>query len=234
MIRFVLTSALLLLIPGAPALAQQPAPDMSQEHRGGAGFIAIGTNVGQFGSLNNRLRASGYPSFDTRLLSLGGGGYRTIGGRFLLGGEGYGVLTPSNTSRGRRVSLGGGYGLATIGYLAVAHSKWQVYPQVGAGLGGFSVRIGNADNAAFEDVLDDPNRESELNRGQFLLSLSLQGAYTFRSTNEGGFHVGLQAGYLFAPADGDWTLDGNSLDGGPEAGFDGPFLRLLIGGGSIR
>ena len=234
MIRFVLTLTLLLLVSGAPALAQQPAPDMPQGHRGGAGFIAIGTNVAQFNSLNDRLEASGYPSFGTRLLSLGGGGYRTIGGRFLLGGEGYGVLTPSNTSRGRRVSLGGGYGLATVGYLAIVRPQWRVYPQVGAGLGGFSVQIGSADNAAFDDVLDDPSRESELNRGQFLLSLSLQGAYTFRSTNEGGFHVGLQAGYLFAPADSDWTLDGDPIDGGPEAGFDGPYVRLLIGGGSIR
>lgn len=234
MIRFFLTLALLLLVGGSPALAQQPAPDLSSEHRGGAGFFAIGTNIAQLGSLNDRLGASGYPSFGTRLLSLGGGGYRIIGGRFLLGGEGHGVLAPTNTSQGRHVSLRGGYGLATLGYLAVVHPRWQVHPKIGTGLGGFSVQIGNADDTTFDDILDDPNREAELNRGQFLMSLSLQVAYRLSDPNGGGFHIGLQAGYLLAPAGSDWTLGGRTLENGPEAGLGGPFFRLLLGGGHIQ
>ncbi len=233
MIAFIL--ALLLSVGSSPALAQQSPPNpqpSSHEYRGGeAGFFAIGTNVAQLNALNDRLDASGYPT----LLSLGGGGHRIVGGRFLIGGEGHGLITPSKTVQGRTVSLSGGYGLATVGYLAVAHSKWRVYPQVGAGLGGFSLTIGSADTAPFDDVLDDPNRESRLNRGQFLVSLSLQGSYELSGPNEaGGFRIGLQAGYLLAPAAGDWTLGGHQLGDGPDAGFDGPFLRLLIGGGSIR
>mgnify|MGYP006291219691 CR=1 FL=1 len=239
MIRTAFILALFLSVGGAPALAQhspQNPQTSSREYRGGgAGFFAIGTNVAQLSALNDRLDAAGYPAVGTRLLSLGGGGHRVVGGRFLIGGEGHGLITPSETFQDRNVSLSGGYGLATVGYLAVAHSKWRVYPQLGAGLGGFSLKIGSSDDDLFDDVLDDPNRESELNRGQFLVSLSLQGSYELSGPNEaGGFRIGLQAGYLLAPAAGDWTLGGNTLEDGPDAGFDGPFIRLLIGGGSIR
>jgi len=132
------------------------------------------------------------------------------------------------------VTLSGGYGLATVGYLAVARSGWQVYPQVGVGLGGVSVEIGSADGANFDDVLDAPNREARLNRGQLLASLALHATYTLGAPEgASGFRIGLQVGYLFAPAHGDWTMGGHTLPGGPEAGLDGAFFRLLLGGGSL-
>jgi hypothetical protein len=208
--------------------------DHHAEHReGGAGYFAIGTNVLGVDALNDRLDAFGYPTFGSAFLSLGGGGYGVVGGRVLLGGEGHGLIRPSQSVGGRDVSVGGGYGLATIGYLAVAQSNWRVYPQLGVGAGGFSVDIGSAGAATeFDDVLDDPNRSAELSRGSLLVSLALNATYELSGPGEaGGFRIGVQAGYLFAPYSSDWRLDQDALSDGPDAGFDGPFIRLLIGGG---
>lgn len=227
-------------LSGPAALAQAPPDDAASDrpapHGGGAGFFAIGTNAVGIDALNDRLDAAGYPTFGAAFLSLGGGGYSVVGGRVLLGGEGHGLIRPAQTVGGRDVTVGGGYGLATLGYLAVARSNWRVYPQLGLGAGGFTVDIGSTGEAAFDDVLDDPNRRAELTRGSLLVSLAANATYTFSGPDEaGGFRIGLQAGYLLAPLSGDWQLDDTALDDAPDtSGFGGPFVRLLIGGGGGR
>lgn len=225
--------------PGQLATAQEtPDPDPSPAvDEGGAGFFAIGTNVIGIDALNDRLESFGYPTFGSAFLSLGGGGYGLVGGRFVLGGEGHGLIRPAQSVGGREVTAGGGYGLATLGYLAVAQSNWRVYPQVGVGAGGLTLDIGSTGAVTdFDDVLDDPNRRAELTRGSLLVSLAVNLTYDAFSApeDEGGFRVGLQAGYLLAPLSSDWQLDDATLDDGPDAGFGGPFVRLLIGGGSGR
>lgn len=231
-------AALTTLVP-FPAHAQhddEHHEHHAERHKGGAGYFAIGTNVIGIDALNDRLDAFGYPTFGSAFLSLGGGGYGIVGGRVLLGGEGHGLIRPSQSVGGRDVSIGGGYGLATLGYLAVAQSNWRVYPQVGLGAGGFTVDIESAGTATeLDEVLDDPNRRAELTRGSLLVSLALNATYAFSSSEEeGGFRIGLQAGYLLAPYSSDWQLDEDALADGPDAGFDGPFIRLLIGGGGGR
>lgn len=217
----------------AQDVEDEDEPDQTEYREGGAGFFAIGTNVINIDALNDRLAAFGYPTYGSSFLSLGGGGYGVVGGRVLLGGEGYGLIRPAQSVQGRDVSVGGGYGLATLGYLAWSDTQLRVYPQVGIGAGGFTVDIGSVgDINDFDDVLDDPNRRAELTRGSLLVSLGVGATYAFSQPDEsGGFRIGLQAGYLFAPYSSDWQLDDASLDNGPDAGFDGPFIRLLIGGG---
>lgn len=232
-------AALVVFIAPRPTHAQDATDDESDSvayREGGAGFFAIGTSVaGGIDNLNGRLEAMGYPTFQSAALSIGGGGYGIVGQRVLLGGEGHGLIRPAQSFQGRNVSVGGGYGLATLGYLAVARSPLRVYPQVGVGAGGFTVDIGSAGEATeFDEVLDDPNRRAELSRGSLLVSLALNATYELFSAPDeaGGLRIGVQAGYLFAPFSGEWQLDDNPLDDGPDTtGFDGPFIRLLIGGG---
>lgn len=217
----------------AQDVENEDEPDQTEYREEGAGFFAIGTNVISIDALNDRLAAFGYPTYGSAFLSLGGGGYGVVGGRVLLGGEGYGLIRPSQSVRGRDVSVGGGYGLATLGYLAWSDTQLRVYPQVGIGAGGFTVDIGSAGDANdFDDVLNRPNRRAELTQGSLLVSLGMGATYEFsRADESGGFRIGLQVGYLLALYDSEWQLDDASLDDGPDAGFDGPFIRLLIGGG---
>lgn len=235
---------MLILLMGLLAPVQrvhgQEAPDEgppSAADEGGAGYFAIGTNVIGIDALNDRLESFGYPTFGSAFLSLGGGGYGLVGGRFLLGGEGHGLIRPAQSVQGRTVSVGGGYGLFTLGYQAWTSPTTRVYPQVGVGAGGLTVDIGSTGEATdFDDVLDDPNRRAELTRGSLLVSLAVNLTYEAFSApdEEGGFRIGLQAGYLLAPLSSDWQLDDAALDDGPDAGFGGPFVRLLIGGGGGR
>ena len=47
----------------------------------------------------------------------------------------------------------------------------------------------------------------------------------------GGFLIGLQVGYTFAPGSTSWTLDDiNNVAGGPSLQVEGPYVRLSLGG----
>lgn len=230
-------STCLLLIGAAvvPVQAQEtepPAPDsVAQNAAGGGGFFAIGVNATNLGPLNNRLSSTGYPTFPSELFAIGGGGYGVVGGRVLLGGEGYGLIGPSRGVQGREVSVGGGYGLFTLGYQFRPVPSLTVYPQVGLGGGGLVLDIGSAGADQFDDVLENPSRSATLEQGSLLLSLGAGVEYRVRSSgDDGGWHLGVRAGYLLAPYTTDWTLDENRLADSPDATLGGPFVRVLIGG----
>jgi hypothetical protein len=198
---------------------------------GGGGFFALGVNATNLSPLNDRLRQAGYPTFPSELVAIGGGGYGVVADRLMIGGEGYGLIAPSRGYQGRDVSVGGGYGLFTLGYRFRPADGVRVYPLVGVGGGGLSLDIGSTGGEQFGDVLENPNRSATLEKGSVLVSLGAGAAYRFQTgTEHGGVQVGLRAGYLLAPYDTDWVLDENQLSGGPDATFSGPFVRLLVGG----
>lgn len=232
-LSFVLVGALGLgALAAPPAQAQEAGAEAATPaQRGGGGFFAAGVNSVDLGPLNRRLSEAGYPTFPSELFAIGGGGYGVVADRLLLGGEGYGLIAPSRGFRGREVSAGGGYGLFTVGYRVRPTGQLAVIPQVGVGGGGLSLDIGNREAAEFDDVLDDPNREASLEKGSLLLSLGVGAEYRLTTPEEpGGFLIGLRAGYLLSPYDTDWTLGEDRLAGSPDASFEGPYVRVTIGG----
>jgi len=194
-----LLATALFLGPGAvaPVQAQEPDDDapsaassMTEEsmEEEGSGFFAVGTQFTDLGPLNNRLSGAGYPTFTSEMVSLGGGGYGVVADRLLLGGEGHGLLTADGSRQGRSVSVGGGYGLFTLGYLFRPTSRMRVYPQAGFGGGGLRLEIGSQGEAdEFDDVLNDPNRRTTVGRASLLVSLGASLEYHFGAPNEGGF-----------------------------------------------
>jgi hypothetical protein len=230
------TAMLGLFLLGAPSAAAQEPPDttgatLRHTPGGGGGFFALGVNATTLGPLNDRLRRAGYPTFPSELVAIGGGGYGVVANRLLIGGEGYGLVAPSRGYQGRDVSVGGGYGLFTLGYRLRPADEVRAYPLVGVGGGGLSLDIGGTGADRFGDVLDDPNRAATLEKGGVLVSLGGGLEYRFSGADDpGGFQVGLRAGYLFSPYDTDWTLSEDRLSGGPDATLGGLFVRLLVGG----
>ncbi|MFB6273995.1 MAG: hypothetical protein ABEL51_13985 [Salinibacter sp.] len=198
---------------------------------GGAGFFSIGVQFADLAALNNRLSSKGYPTFSSEMVSIGGGGY-TVLNRFLIGGQGHGLITGEQGYNGRDVSVGGGYGLFTLGYLFRPTSNLHVYPQVGLGGGGVRLEIGSRGDAEnFDDVLNDPNRSASVGRASLLVSLGGGLEYQFGGPEEhGGLRLGLRAGYLVSALNSDWQINTTTLSGGPDATLQGPFIRLTIGG----
>lgn len=234
--------ALLLLTSLAqPAWAQRRGArdrgEPDREEIAGRGFFQAGYIGLDMDDLNASLVGAGYPSLDGTFLTLGGGGYGHHG-RFLIGGEGHGLLGSEETTVGgaRQLDPSGGYGLFRLGYMAFSRSGLDVFPVFGIGGGGMSLKISERSAPTFDDVLADPERSSTLSTGMFLLDLSLAVHYRVRVERSdegdgGGLLLGLQTGYTFAPGDPSWDLDEiNSVAGGPDLQIEGFYIRLSLGG----
>jgi len=207
---------------------------------GGMGYFAIGLTTFDIDDLNARLTALGYPEFSSGFISIGGGGHAIIN-KFVIGGEGH-VLTGDEesatiNSQPFKTSLTGGYGLIHFGYLVYSNSSLNVYPLLGAGLGGITFKIAENSAPSFEQILNDPKRSVELNYGGMIATLSVNLDYIIKlkETEDGfgGIIIGLQAGYMFAPFTNDWKMDEHDISGGPAVGLNGPFVRITIGGGGM-
>lgn len=234
-----IVSVALLALGALATVRAQPEDDNETDPPGieaeGTGFFALGVHAVNLAPLNDQLSGAGYPTFATEMLSFGGGGHGVVAGRILLGGTGHGVVSPSKGYQGREVGVGGGYGLATLGYLFRPSPKLRVFPQLGVGGGGLQLEIGSAGAEQFDDVLQNPNRSATLQQGSVLLRVGAGLEYLFGPTHDGGqFRLGLRVGYLLSPYDTDWNLDEHTLSGGPDASLGGPFFQLTIGGGGTE
>jgi hypothetical protein len=225
----------LSLVASVPTQAQETesegtASPPQPTDPGGGGFFAVGVHAADLTSLNDRLQQTGYTTFPSEMVAVGGGGYGLVSGRMMLGGEGYGLLLPSREGQGRTVSVEGGYGLFTLGYPFRPARGLQIHPLVGIGGGGLSLDIGSAEADQFEDVLKDPNRSASLTKASVLMSVGAGLEYRFQNRETGGLQIGLRGGYLLSPYNTDWSISGRPLSDGPEASLQGPFLRVFLGG----
>lgn len=184
---------------------------------------------------NERLDQRGYPTFSDDLFSFGGGGHAVIN-RVILGGEGHGFVTRETSSGGHKNSLACGYGFFDLGYVVYSAGGLDVYPLVGLGGGAISLKIVESGTPSFDDILDDPGRGAELVTGGFLLNVALGSDYLLTlggdENGEGGLVFGLRVGYTFSPIKGDWQFEGTPVSGGPVLSITGPYIHLMIGGGT--
>ena len=207
---------------------------------GGVGYFAIGMSMLDLKDLNSRLTAHKYPEFSDNFLSIGGGGHG-IKNKLIIGGEGHGLVTGEKSvslnSKSYTTSLTCGYGLFYMGYLAYSKKALNIYPLLGIGAGGVTLKIAEDSSPSFDQILDAPQRSVELIYGGFIVNLSVAMDYfiKFAETEKGfgGLILGLQAGYMLAPFTHDWKMNENDISGGPDMGFNGPYIRITIGGGGM-
>jgi len=55
-----------------------------------------------------------------------------------------------------------------------------------------------------------------------------------RDGGRGGFLLGIRAGYMISPFQGDWSMGELEVAGGPDLGLTGPYVRVMFGGGGIE
>jgi hypothetical protein len=205
---------------------------------GGIGYFQAGYSFMDFDNFNSALVEAGIPEIGNGSVSLGGGGHY-IFRRFLIGGEGNGLIGSSSVSDNYSVRHGGGMGFFNAGYIVLQRPLYMVYPILGIGGGGYSVTITDrsAQSGSLQEVLDNPRQQAMLSKGSFMLNFSL-GADLFVLADRtrqgtGGFIVGVRAGYLLSFDKDEWLLDNHSLTDGTNTNISGPFIRLIIGGGGI-
>jgi len=203
------------------------------EH-GCRGFFMFGERIVDLGNLSSTLERKGYGKVSDKFISLGGGGYGIIG-KLIVGGEGHGMIERSVYNGDFKTSIWGGYGLFDIGYQIYSKNYMNIYPMIGIGGGAINLRIVERTKPSFDEIIENPKRGSELSTDGFLLNFSftIDNLMKIKEGRKcgGGLAYGIRIGYLLAPFKNDWKIYGTKVNNGPRAGFQGPYVVILIGGG---
>ncbi len=210
--------------------------------RGGVGYFLAGYSAVNFDSLNDILRAKGYPEVSGKVFSVGGGGYGVVADRIVLGGEGNMLFNGESENRGYRDSISAGYGVSVIGYIVYSGNNLVVYPFAGLGGGGATLSVSSNEavsGKSFDEVLNNLSyRGVELSTDGFIAGLGLGSDYLMEiktKTDDKGekgvmfFLVGIRIGYNFTFGWGDWSANGLNIPDGPETGLEGPFVKIAVG-----
>lgn len=206
---------------------------------GSRGYFMIGSHFLQISKLNDMLKKQGYSKFSSGFISLGGGGYRTVG-LLIIGGEGHGLLNVNGSSVNNKFksSLSAGYGFFDLGYLIYSNPSLDIYPMLGIGGGAISLKIRPTSPINFDEALVNPQKGVNLSTGGFLLNFAFGTEYFLKTENgkdyERGLIIGLRLGYVVTPIKGNWKFQGLDVADGPKIGFTGPYLRLEFGGGRAK
>lgn len=222
----------------ASADAQQRRMDATSG-RQAEGALFIGGSRLDLDDLNSRLTAHGYPEF--------GGDFPQVGGllgvtrqKLHLGLEFASGARPSEVrDDGRyRSTVRAGYGMFNVGYDAVAEGGFTLRPRVGVGAGALNLSIEDRQPASFDEVLIAPGRSVNLTGGSLLLDASVGATYRVRTgtTARGArsLFVGVRGGYTTSVLHGGWREVHADVSGGPEAGWGGPHLEVMIGRSTSR
>lgn len=204
---------------------------------GGMGYFIGGYSMFNFDELNNMLsEIKGYPEISEGALSLGGGGHFSTD-NLIIGGEGHGLMGGDVSSPDYRISAEGGYGFFNVGYVLFKNKSIIAYPLIGIGGGGASVRITPRPDGtvSFEDLLLEPERESVISSGSFMINISASVDYWVLGTKSeggtGGFLLGFKIGYVQNLGGDEWYLNETELPGSPASPMGGPYFRITMGGG---
>lgn len=200
--------------------------------RGGGGYVFVGTDFINTGSLDKTLRQYHLPEFGgAQNTFVFGGGGGTFINRFFYGGEGAGQVGLSASNDYYKSKIYGGHGLIHVGYALVQHSSFALYPTFGAGGGGTTLRLdeGPSFSQDIDGLLLDP--DIKLNTGYMLLKLGLNGDFFIGSnkSSTGGLMLGIAAGYQLAPLVSRWEYDDHSVPELEKYDPSGFYLRLKLG-----
>ena len=213
---------------------------------GGFGHFQAGMNLGYFPSLTKYL---GKPEVlgdsyapQNGGIQLGGGGYGIVG-KLLLGGSGYfSGFNPVKTDSAS-VTLSCGTGLFNIGYLMKSSDRWLLFPFVGIGGSGITLKLANQTDSG--GIYFDSERGigygemSRLSLGGIAYELGLSLKYFITRLSEDNLHGGLMIGLDLGCQNSVFTSNkwadgkGQTLRGPSSLQGFLPYVRITVGGGGV-
>lgn len=190
---------------------------------GGRLYFSGGLQIVETDELNRLLDAQGLPTFDEEHLTAGLGLDRRSG-RWLVGAEAALLLAEEETGGGFDRSLGGRFGLLQGGYVFPLVGGLRVYPLAGVGWSDLDFTTSRDGTVPFDDLVEGPGPGSEVSTGGLILQPGLGVDLV-----GGGLTVGVRGGYTFAPGEAEWDAQDVTVEGGPDIGLEGAFLRATVG-----
>ncbi len=193
---------------------------------GGFGHYSVGVARPDISKLREFLKQKGYSDFDNIFITTGGSGYAVFK-KFVIGGESNSLKTITTSSDSSTAYISGGYWQFNLGYLLYSNKMFNSYAIFGVGKDNLEITTVENFSGNFENIFDNPPKSAKYSTEGFFFTVSLQGDVFLY-----GLNIGLRVGYGYS-LKGGWKVWDKDVSGGPKVGLDGPFIRLIIGGGII-
>ncbi len=221
-------------------------------------YASLGANLVSRSTINGALSTGGFPTLPRDNWGYGGGA-QVEWGRWVLVGDfewvnggtvskelppAPGASTPEEifARRTRTVSLNAFKVQSQIGYSLLRTERISITPLLGLATVYNTMQVHEADHVAstsFDSVLGNPGRGTVLTNAAFagIVALGIDYRHPYSSsgsiTDQNELLFGLRVGYAFSP-DGlaeDLQAAPTNQSTGQNLGFDGPFVRLVVGFG---
>ncbi|MCA9658558.1 MAG: hypothetical protein KC486_09450 [Myxococcales bacterium] len=208
---------------------------------GGWGHASAGILLGDWGGYRGALsHPSGATLAPARAaLFFGGGGAALLAGRYVIGGKGFGVVTPTAAAGWGQVSMNGGGGGFDVGVVVVNTRRWIVFPKFGAGGQGYTMTVTNqsAEDVSFgsDGATIAANSRATFGSGFFTAEAGVGfKRLVYPRTFGGGLINGGDVGVMMSLTDSAWNQgDTPTISGVPPLRMVAAYLRLDVGGGGF-
>ena len=210
-----------------------------QYKKGGFGYGGIGFTYGKIANLETTLQDNdlicSYCNTPQFAWSLGGGGYGLFAKRFVLEGKLYGQIFEVTESEATKIKTTGGNVFLDVGYALVNKDGWLLYPGIGFGVSGHTMKIKNKTDQTLYFGDDKIYGETQTDFRMGVPMVEIKVGLNKILKDMGRVAVGLDLGVQFNVAEGEWkNLDtGEMVSGVDKTGFSGIYLNLTIGGGKF-
>jgi hypothetical protein len=210
-----------------------------QFQKGGFGYGGVGFSYGKITNLEETLQDNDlictYCNTPQFAWNIGGGGYGLFAKRFVLEGKLYGQIYEITESESTEIKTTGGNAFLNLGYALVNKDGWLLYPAVGFGVSGHTMKIRNKTDESlnFGDARLYPDTQTDFMMGVPMVEVKI--GLNKMLNKMGRVAVGLDLGVHFNVAEGEWknAETGDVVGELDKTGVNAFFLNLTIGGGKF-
>jgi hypothetical protein len=204
----------------------QSSPD--KLYGGAEVFLHYGVSFYDASSFNKSLGFYNLPGLIGNPMRAGAGGGVFLG-RFYFGGEGGVQFGLRGANDLYRTDLYGGFGMVKGGYKIVTIPVLSIYPTIGLGGGGSSLKISEGPNYSQDTEDGRLSAGSSLHSGYMLVDVGINADIFLASVGEHGRLVlGVSPGYRFHPLTSEWQYTDRKLSDVEEFAPSGFYVKAKI------
>lgn len=187
-------------------------------------YFSLGYQSIDLRNLNSKLNYYNLPELATDYVPVGVGFFGFEQDDFLVGIEGFLMRGVTQSNSKFKTNLNAKYILLNLGYCLASKNSLFIIPIVGIGGNFLSIKIYEKNISNFDDVMANPKRGAILNQETLMINLSLELFY-FSKPNV----LGINIGYTKHGEYREWELYDYQIDGSPQAGITGFYIKLIYG-----
>ncbi|MFC1651012.1 hypothetical protein ACFL2X_05525 [Candidatus Latescibacterota bacterium] len=194
-----------------------------------SGYINLGTSQIMVQNLNSAYEKNGIPAISDLFFSIGGGSRLTLKDKYVVGFDFTRLMRKRESNSEYFSTLSGSMNSVNLGYIVYKRKKVNVYPIIGIGTQNLDLKIYDDSNFSFDYVVSDPKMGSELSMWGLLLDIGVQlDLYSLKGKRK-TYRMGIKAGYRMTVTGGYWSMAGQRVAGGPDAGIEGAYIQINLG-----